>query len=174
MPEPRANDAAVSAVLHLYDEVDAEIARAGWTCMGGGTCCRFDRMGHRLYLTTLERDVLLAAEATPAWSRARRGRCPYQRHNRCEARRHRPLGCRTYFCRAASEASDGLYERFHARLGRLHERFALAYRYTELTGALLEAHSAASGQRIALTATSAPPSMTIEAGLRGPARNTEQ
>jgi Fe-S-cluster containining protein len=148
MPEPRANDAAVSAVLKLYDQVEAEIARLGWTCMGGGTCCRFDRMGHRLYVTSLERDVLLAAEATPAWSRARRGRCPYQRHNRCEARRHRPLGCRTYFCRTPAQASDRLYERFHAQLKRLHGRFGLAYRYAELTAALLEAHSGPCGQEL--------------------------
>jgi Fe-S-cluster containining protein len=148
MPAPRESEPAVSAVLELYRRVEAQIAHAGWTCMGGGACCRFDRMGHRLYLTTLERDVLLAAEAAPDWPRAEKGRCPYQRGSRCMARQHRPLGCRAYFCQAPAEASDRLYERFHARLGRLHDQFGLEYRYAELTCALLDRHSDARGQEL--------------------------
>jgi len=58
--------------------------------------------------------------------------CPFQVEGLCTAREARPLGCRVYFCDPAAQAwQNALYEKYHARLQALHERFGLAYVYVE-------------------------------------------
>jgi hypothetical protein len=50
----------------------------------------------------------------------------------CSVHTIRPFGCRIFFCDAT--ATDWLaeqYERFHARIRRLHEELAVPYFYVE-------------------------------------------
>ena len=126
------------AMASLYRHVDAAVEALRPVCLGGGSCCRFDHAGHRLYVTELELRYLLAVKrADPA--RAARQRCPYQFGPRCCAREHRPLGCRTYFCKlsgAAAKAVEALHEPFHEQLVRLHAIEGVPYRYVEWTAAL--------------------------------------
>ncbi|MHC4985451.1 MAG: hypothetical protein ACYTFO_04770, partial [Planctomycetota bacterium] len=123
------------AITEAYRAVDAEIARLGFTCMGGGTCCRFDIADHRLFVTTAELAYLLAEG--PAPQPARPQRCPYQVGPRCTARAARPLGCRVYFCSPrASQAINALYDRFHALISCLHNELDIDYQYVELGEAL--------------------------------------
>lgn len=136
MPTPPRNEPAIRDLLELYRQVDAEVERLGPVCLGGGACCRFDRMGHRLYISALERLGLLACPQEGNWNRALRLRCPYQRGPACLARQYRPLGCRTYFCRGPAEQFQVLYEQFHAHLRCLHEQHGIEYIYGSLTDLL--------------------------------------
>ncbi len=123
----RQADAAISATL----------AREAITCLAGGCCCRFDVQEHRLYASTLEL-AYLCRHRPGDIAPARRGLCPYQRFTQCTAHERRPLGCRTFFCRDGKGAVQGMYEPFHRRLLDLHEQAHVAYRYAELTQALLQ------------------------------------
>jgi hypothetical protein len=58
--------------------------------------------------------------------------CPYQVGGLCTAREGRPLGCRIYFCdENAQEWQNEVYEKYHARLRGVHEKFGVPYRYVE-------------------------------------------
>ena len=81
----------LQALAKLYRCADAAVAKRGARCMGGGACCRFDLVDHRLYLSTGELAMLSAALPADA-SACRAGRCPYQLGPRCTARDRRPLG----------------------------------------------------------------------------------
>jgi len=119
----------------LYELVDDELAARGARCLGGGACCRFDLMGHRLYATTGELAILTGEPPPERPPTALR--CPYQVGPRCRAHARRPLGCRVFFCRTGpDDGSSRTYERFHRRIRRLHDRFGVPYLYAELTAAL--------------------------------------
>ncbi|HZL98954.1 MAG TPA: hypothetical protein VFD43_01765 [Planctomycetota bacterium] len=112
----------------LYARVDAEIAARRPRCELSGRCCDFPTSGQRLYATDLESGYALAAAggAPPAPS----GSCPWYADGLCRNRAGRPLGCRVYFCDPAWEPDmPAVYERYHAELRALHERFGLPYRY---------------------------------------------
>ena len=65
--------------------------------------------------------------------------CPYQVEGLCTAREGRPLGCRIYFCdENAQEWQNGVYEKYHAKLRGVHERFGVPYRYVEWRAGLRE------------------------------------
>jgi Fe-S-cluster containining protein len=65
--------------------------------------------------------------------------CPYQINNLCTAREARPLGCRIYFCdENAKSWQNEVYEKYHAQLAAVHERFGVPYRYIEWRAALRE------------------------------------
>ncbi len=149
MPTPHANSApptpsttspawrrALDELADLYRRVDRELDALDLVCLGGGTCCRFDLAGHRLYVTTLELALLTTRWPKPPASN-RPMRCPYQHLGRCTARAARPLGCRIHFCRAPSDALEAIYARAHRAVAAIHERHALPYAYRELTGALV-------------------------------------
>ena len=124
-----------AGLANIYRAVDAEVQGLDATCMGGGVCCRFDIVDHRLYATTAEVAYLLAGGPPP--QAAQPGRCPYQVGPRCTARERRPLGCRIYFCcPQAGEATHALYGRFHELICCLHNELGIDYQYVELTGAL--------------------------------------
>ena len=42
----------------LYQDLDADIARRGWTCRACGACCEFERSGQILFCTSIEADYL--------------------------------------------------------------------------------------------------------------------
>lgn len=128
----------LDALRGVYRSVDEAVNRRGALCLGGGACCRFDLMGHRLMLSTGEL-ALLTLRPPPGGRGAGLLPCAYQHGPRCTVRDRRPLGCRVYFCRAEWEDfCHQAYEASHERIRRLHERHALPYAYVELTAALNE------------------------------------
>jgi Fe-S-cluster containining protein len=65
--------------------------------------------------------------------------CPFQVEGLCTAREARPLGCRLYFCDENAQSwQSEVYEKYHAKLRAVHERFGLPYRYLEWRAALRE------------------------------------
>lgn len=143
----RRNDIFLNALGELFAKVDAEVdsaanmGRQAHACMGGGVCCRFDLMGHRLYLSAGELAFLTRA-SLPAEGQFRPLRCPYQVGPRCFARQFRPLGCRVFFCRCREDQQQETYEIFHAKIRYLHNFSGLPYRYIEMTAALDELRQA--------------------------------
>jgi uncharacterized protein len=99
----------------LYAQADA--LYAGWSCPRSTECCRFGISGREPYVTSLEQRALsraLARRGGPLPNRARalplagsaagERACPLlDRGGRCAAYADRPLGCRTFYCRRASE-----------------------------------------------------------------------
>jgi len=148
--------AANNVVAELYRELDADIAARRPVCNTSGRCCKFESWGHRLYVTTLELryfkelqsgDEKNGVEKSPAGIRfplplyAEDGNfspgCPWQVDGLCTAREARPLGCRVYFCDPLSTAwQQDVYEKYHGRLVKLHERFDIPYAYIEWREAL--------------------------------------
>lgn len=125
-------------VREIYAQVDAELARLGAVCLGGGACCKFDLFDHRLYVTTAELAVLSLTHP-PDLSRALRRRCPYQVGPGCYAYHNRPLGCRTFFCRCQKpDPFQDLYEDRHRKIQDLHEICCIPYAYAEVTASLTQ------------------------------------
>jgi len=126
----------------FYEGLDAEIASHRPLCWNRGTCCKFRQYGHRLFVTPLELAYFMAGEAQPVRATAE-DRCPYQtegRHQvegRCTARDQRPMGCRIFFCQAASRHwQPDLTERSLEKLQELHDRFGATYAYVDWIFAL--------------------------------------
>jgi hypothetical protein len=127
----RDNVSLAREIMSIYDLLEQELSKPGAApvrCLGGGTCCRFDRLEHRLWASCGEIALLLGSShkpratsheglakaelvgpaCTPARGTAQNGfrartdalpgRCPWQLGPRCLARQARPLGCRIYFC----------------------------------------------------------------------------
>jgi len=140
-----ANTVEISrAVGEILAQADAEIVERKPVCRASGRCCRFEEFGHRLYVTEAEMvhfkvhqgelDILRRFFTTDQV----RG-CPYQVEGLCVAREGRPLGCRVYFCDPNAQVWENeLYERYHAMLRAVHEKFGVAYRYLEWRAALRE------------------------------------
>ena len=127
-------------LARVYRETDGDALLGSAVCDACGRCCRFDEAPHRLYVSTGELAILTRC---PPPNVPAALRCAYQVGPACHARDARPLGCRVYFCRQNdSSLGEALYERQHHRIRGLHDRFALPYRYVELTAALSELASA--------------------------------
>jgi hypothetical protein len=127
---------ALEALGQLYARAEAELAAAAPACKGCGTCCDFDRHGHRLFVTTLEL-AGLARQVPPTPENLAAGRCPYQAGPRCLARELRPLGCRSYFCNeAGANRRQAIHEAVHQALVDLHRQCRLEYRYVDLIAGL--------------------------------------
>jgi Fe-S-cluster containining protein len=128
----------LAAVAELYGSVEAEIAKRRPLCVVSGRCCRFEEFGHRLYVTTMELAAFVQEyRKKPVESRPTEGGCPFQHERLCSVHRFRPMGCRMFFCDASStEWQNEHYEKFHARLKRLHETLAVPYAYLEWRSAL--------------------------------------
>ena len=131
----------LAAVRALYSDVQAEIDVRRPLCLVSGRCCRFEEYGHRLFVTTAElaafahdlKHVTIAG-AGHAWDGTG---CPFQSNKICGVHTIRPFGCRMFFCDAtAAEWQNEVYERFHARLKRLHEVLGVPYFYVEWRRAL--------------------------------------
>ncbi|MCL2701047.1 MAG: hypothetical protein FWE88_05070 [Phycisphaerae bacterium] len=125
----------------IFRDVDEQIRRTEAVCLGGGCCCRFALAGHRLYVTTAELALLLRTRLERSTGVSPMLRvppltCPYQRGPACHARQHRPLGCRTFFCRTDDRVTHALHEAAHARIRQLHETANVPYFYNELTAAI--------------------------------------
>jgi hypothetical protein len=147
----------VEAVGAILAEADADIAARRPVCRASGRCCRFEEYGHRLYVTGVEMVFFAEREKPEARSQepeentagvvslpqffsveSPRG-CPYQVEGLCTAWEGRPLGCRLYFCDENAQSwQNEVYERYHAKLRAVHERFGVPYRYLEWRAALRE------------------------------------
>ena len=147
-----------SAVARVYADLQREIDARKPLCTASGRCCRFEEFGHRLYVTTIElaafasslslTETASAGSAVPnalpphhetavRQSRTYGGGCPFQINGLCSVHTIRPFGCRVFFCDSTSDQwQHEQYERFHAALKRLHEDFAVPYRYVEWREAL--------------------------------------
>lgn len=122
------------ALLALYADLDAEIARRAPVCELSGRCCRFVEYDHTLFLTAPEAALLVADAPPPANPLDEGATCPWQdARGRCGAREARPLGCRVFFCDPAylPQAPD-ITEEFLGRLRELVDRLGLAWNYAPL------------------------------------------
>lgn len=125
------------AVLAVYADVQKEIDARRPLCVISGKCCRFEEYGHRLYVTTLELATFIGDLHTPMPTDWDGTGCPFQVNKLCSVHTIRPFGCRMFFCDpTATEWQNELYERFHARLKRLHESLGVPYAYVEWRQAL--------------------------------------
>ena len=114
----------------IYAAAQAEIdAIDTLKCEMSGLCCRFREAGHRLYLTALEHDLMVAHGGSPE-SRAD-GACPWLKDGLCANRDGRALACRTYFCSDETAAAE-VTERGHERVRELHDRLGIPYQYASL------------------------------------------
>lgn len=120
----------VAALQMFFEETDRLIAAHSPTCWNHGHCCRFGRYGHRLYVTALEVVFYLAGEYDlPAVDE---DTCAHARGGQCQARGHRPLGCRVFFCDPAAQGwQQPLTEARLAVLRGLHGRLGVSYFYTD-------------------------------------------
>jgi Fe-S-cluster containining protein len=148
----------VSTVLmHLYQDVESELATHDGRCDQSGRCCRFESYGHRLYVTALEvawflKTAEVASKSSPVDDDGVTASlslqqftpladaCRYQSEGLCSVHRVRPLGCRVFFCEGENEGwQEAVYEKGLARLRLLHEQWGVPYRYGEWRGLLAEA-----------------------------------
>jgi len=145
-----------NAITELYERLDAQVCQRGPVCWSSGKCCNFEQYGHRLYVTALEIAWVLAQAQTPvgdhtppevaAGQRVKLDQltlqesCPYQIDRLCSIHTIRPMGCRVFFCQQGTEQwQKDLYETFLTKLRRLHDDFALPYRYMEWRAGLHDA-----------------------------------
>lgn len=158
----------VEAVAAILAEADADIAARRPVCVASGRCCRFEEYGHRLYVTAAEMVFFSEIENGKLEMKKGEGMekgelrmekdgegrrvslrqffgaesprgCPFQVEGLCTAREARPLGCRLYFCDENAQSwQNEVYEKYHAKLRAVHERFGLPYRYLEWRAALRE------------------------------------
>lgn len=113
----------------LYAKVAQDLARRpGLFCLRSGRCCRFPDAGHRLYLTRLEFDEMVAHGGRPSGAT---GACPWLEDGLCGIREGRALACRTYFCSDEAAAAE-VTERWHREVRGLHARHGLEYVYRPL------------------------------------------
>jgi Fe-S-cluster containining protein len=137
----QADAAMLAGLRRIYEELEGAMVclpSGAPVCLGGGSCCRFDLSGHRLYLTVGEL-ALLTLCPPPDLDRARLRRCPYQIGGRCGAYTRRPLGCRTFFCRNPQKFSlQDLHQQFHRAIAELHQSRCTPYAYAELSGTILQ------------------------------------
>jgi Fe-S-cluster containining protein len=113
----------------LYRKVTRDLARRpGLFCRQSSRCCRFRQAGHRLYLTRLELDEMVA-QGGPRSGGAEV--CPWLERGLCGIREGRALACRTYFCSDEAAAAE-VTERWHAEIRRIHARHGLPYVYRSL------------------------------------------
>src|SRR4051794_24488272 len=80
-------DAFRDALMAIYAELDAEVARRAPVCQLSGRCCRFAEYDHTLFLSSAELGVLLADAPEPSRPLDEGETCPWQDdRGRCTAR----------------------------------------------------------------------------------------
>ncbi len=119
----------------FYLALDQALAERHADCSGCGKCCHFEKAGHILYASSLERRRLARAipveppDASPEQIAAGE-RCPFQKDNRCMAQNVRTLGCRLHFCQEeGNAAAEEFAEVWHRKLKQLHEEVGMAWDY---------------------------------------------
>jgi Fe-S-cluster containining protein len=125
-----------AALRSIYAQAQAEIdSLDSLKCEMSGLCCRFREAGHRLYLTALEYEEMVAHGGTAPLSvdgpSREDGACPWLKDGLCANREGRALACRTYFCSDEAAAAE-VTERGHERIRELHDCRGIPYQYASL------------------------------------------
>ena len=131
---PRTDDVTpecLAEIERVYAELDDELRALGHDCRGCGDCCDLVRHGFRLYLSTLELALVLEQAGIGRLPPQREGRCGFQSGPHCTIHAFRPLGCRTYFCKAEGQHLSELYEKYLKKLKALAERYACVWEYCQ-------------------------------------------
>jgi len=119
-------------LLKIYDDLAADVARAGPVCDLSGRCCRFKEYGHTLFISRPEAELLLEP-GLPANATVDESGCPFQINGLCTARERRPLGCRIYYCDPNyAGTGEALSEVYISRLKQLHEETGTTWDYRPL------------------------------------------
>ena len=126
------DDSIRQRVFSIYAEAEKEIAAAGPVCVASGRCCRFKEYGHTLFVSNLEAAVLL--DGAPCYERpVTADFCPFQRDKLCDARAHRPLGCRVYYCDPTyQERGNAITEKYLRKLKDLAPQVGVEWQYAPL------------------------------------------
>lgn len=130
---------SIQAVQILYEKLDEKLTTSGGICQNSGNCCRFEKYGHRLYVTTLEMLYFLHGlqkqDDVPMKQKLhsfQEGSCPYQINNLCTVRSFRPAGCRIFYCQGfPEEKQQDLTENVLHQLRQLHEKLNVPYFYDD-------------------------------------------
>jgi Fe-S-cluster containining protein len=142
---------ARAAIEALYAHIQDVIDLRRPICNTSGRCCRFEEFGHRLFVTTIELAVFADEVGARGEDRgASVAGCQYQIDGLCSVHAIRPFGCRIFFCDATAAVWQAeQYERFHARIRKLHDDLNIPYFYVEwregLRAAGLKANPVVSG-----------------------------
>ena len=131
------NEALAVRMQQFYAELDDAIAERAPVCTNRGLCCNFDAYGHDLFVTAVELSCFIQGHRKD-WRQPGDARvCPWQVGGRCEARTHRPLGCRVFFCDESSrDWQSAEYEKRLAELKAIGAAHGVEYRYVEWLSAL--------------------------------------
>jgi len=121
-------------LLSIYGEVDRAMTDAGFSCSACGRCCDFHANDYVLCASSLETELVVRKTGRrPALAA---GRCCFQdAAGACTIHRWRPLGCRTFFCAAASSGAVGpdlghaLHEQALERIRKLSGQNGREWRY---------------------------------------------
>ena len=126
------DDSIRQRVFSIYAEAEKEIAAAGPVCVASGRCCRFKEYGHTLFVSNLEAAVLL--DGASCYERpVTADFCPFQRDKLCDARAHRPLGCRVYYCDPTyQERGNAITEKYLRKLKDLAPQVGVEWQYAPL------------------------------------------
>jgi Fe-S-cluster containining protein len=120
----------ITAMGGFYDYLDGRIASYQPKCTNRGFCCKFGEFGHRLYVTALEACYYLDGEYEHLPIKA--DACPLAYNYVCNARDHRPMGCRIFFCDGDVDKWQGaLTEECLGHLRDMHNKFGLSYFYMD-------------------------------------------
>lgn len=122
-------------VRQVYDDLAVEAKKIEPVCRACGTCCDFDRYGHRLYLTTPEMLYFLH-HLTLDFRVMSDGVCPYRQNGRCRVYEYRFAACRIFYCTADKQRQHQLSEEAVARFKEICRQYDLSYRYIDLKYAL--------------------------------------
>lgn len=119
------------SLAKLYEDLDAEIARRGWTCRACGACCEFERSGQILFCTSIEADYLADGGDVPDGVSDQT--CPFLVDDKCMRRDRRTICCRTFYCQMAGTGEmESLTEEYLKRLKRLHVTNRVEWKYARL------------------------------------------
>ena len=105
-------------------------------CLCCGSCCDFDKFGHRLFVTTPEMVYFLSHIKPDNRLKMANGVCPYLVFGECSVHKYRFAGCRIFFCKADNDLQSQLSEDSLGRLKDICRRYSIPYRYQDLAAAL--------------------------------------
>ena len=103
-----------------------------------GSCCDFDKYGHRLFVTTPEMIYFLSKIKAEQRKQMANGVCPYLVFGECSIHKYRFAGCRIFLCRADEEVQSHLSEFSLRKFKNMCNLYSLPYRYQDLSSALAD------------------------------------
>ncbi len=136
------NDELIARIEDLYQWLNAQGAAMPLTppgCTACGTCCDFERYGHRLYVTSIEMWYFAHRAGDAGVKPMTEGCCPYLQNHQCTAYDRRFAGCRIYQCRGDQTRQSDLSEAVLVQFKALCEEYDIPYQYMDLATALNQA-----------------------------------